>query len=66
MKAVQLYVAPLDAIVARPAKELRAFDKIGLNPGEEKPSTLHLQTRILPIIIPACTTGILNRAYIAL
>lgn len=35
-EAVQLYVAPLDAIIARPAKELRAFDKIELKPGEEK------------------------------
>ena len=35
-EAVQLYVAPLDAIVARPIKELRAFDKIELKAGEEK------------------------------
>jgi beta-glucosidase len=35
-EAVQLYIAPLDAIVARPIKELRAFDKIELKAGEEK------------------------------
>jgi beta-glucosidase len=35
-EAVQLYLAPLDAVTARPLKELRAFDKIALEPGEEK------------------------------
>ena len=35
-EAVQLYIAPLDSIVARPIKELRAFEKIELKAGEEK------------------------------
>ena len=35
-EAVQLYIAPLDSVVERPIKELRAFDKIELEAGEEK------------------------------
>ena len=41
-EAVQLYIAPLDATVARPMKELRAFDKPQLEPGEEKEITFTL------------------------
>lgn len=33
---VQLYVSDLKSSVPRPVKELKAFDKIFLNPGEEK------------------------------
>lgn len=44
-EAVQLYVAPLDSIVARPIKELRAFDKIELRPGEEKNVTFTLNNK---------------------
>lgn len=35
-EAVQLYVAPIDTVVSRPLKELRAFEKIDLKPREEK------------------------------
>ena len=41
-EAVQLYVAPVDSTVYRPDKELKAFDKIYLEPGEEKEVTLTL------------------------
>lgn len=35
-EAVQLYVGKPDSFVSRPIKELKAFDKIALEPGEEK------------------------------
>lgn len=35
-EVVQLYVAPVDSTVYRPVKELKAFDKIYLEAGEEK------------------------------
>lgn len=41
-EAVQLYIAPLDSVVARPIKELRAFGKPELKPGEEKEITFTL------------------------
>ena len=44
-EAVQLYVKPLDSIVSRPEKELRAFDKVELQPGEEKTVTLKLKDK---------------------
>ena len=36
MQVVQLYVAPQKASVVRPAKELKAFQKVVLQPGEEQ------------------------------
>ncbi|OCL31925.1 hypothetical protein BCR15_07660 [Tessaracoccus lapidicaptus] len=42
---VQLYVAPADAPVARPVRELRAFAKVHLEPGEERELTLDLGRR---------------------
>lgn len=44
-EAVQLYIAPADSIVARPIKELRAFDKIELRAGEEKQIEFTLDER---------------------
>lgn len=35
---VQLYVADVKSTVKRPLKELKGFEKIMLNPGEEKQS----------------------------
>ncbi len=35
-EAVQLYISPLDAVTARPLKELRGFEKVTLEAGEEK------------------------------
>lgn len=42
---VQLYVSPPASMVLRPVKELRAFKKIWLEPGEEKHVTLSLGRR---------------------
>ena len=44
-EVVQLYVAPKDSTVIRPVRELRAFDKIGLVPGETKTVTFLLDSR---------------------
>ena len=44
-EVVQLYVAPLAPSVVRPAKELKAFAKIALDPGEQKTITLDLHER---------------------
>ena len=41
-EVVQLYVAPLQSQVARPVKELKAFQKVALQPGEEKVLTFAL------------------------
>jgi len=42
---VQLYVAPQDAPVVRPAKELRAFAKVALGAGETQRVTMALDAR---------------------
>jgi beta-glucosidase len=42
---VQLYVHDLEASVVRPQKELKAFAKVALAPGEEKEVTLTLEPR---------------------
>ena len=44
-KVIQIYVAPKGGTVIRPVRELRAFDKIGLNPGETKTVTFLLDRR---------------------
>lgn len=44
-EVIQLYVAPKGGTVIRPVRELRAFDKIGLNPGETKTVTFVLDKR---------------------
>ena len=41
-EVVQLYLAPLQSQVARPVKELKAFQKVALQPGEEKVLTFAL------------------------
>ena len=41
-EVVQLYVAPLRSQVVRPVKELKAFQKVALEPGEEKEITFSL------------------------
>ena len=41
----QLYVAPLEASVIRPIKELKGFDKIFLEPGETKEVNMFLDER---------------------
>lgn len=44
-EVIQLYVAPKGGTVIRPVRELRAFDKIRLNPGETKTVTFVLDRR---------------------
>lgn len=44
-EVVQLYVAPKGGTVIRPIRELRAFEKIGLAPGETKTVTFLLDGR---------------------
>lgn len=44
-EVVQLYVAPQDAGFVRPVKELRAFEKIDLQPGERRIITFQLGKR---------------------
>lgn len=46
-EVVQLYVAPPPAAVARPVKELRAFAKLDLAPGETGTAVLRLDHRAL-------------------
>jgi beta-glucosidase len=46
-EAVQLYIRELRPDVARPEKELKAFVKIALQPGEEKTIGFHLEKRDL-------------------
>lgn len=44
-EVVQLYVQDAESRMARPIKELKAFAKVSLQPGEEKEVTLVLQDR---------------------
>ncbi|HFI0700924.1 TPA: glycoside hydrolase family 3 C-terminal domain-containing protein [Streptococcus suis] len=44
-EVVQLYISPKASKIIRPLKELKAFDKIGLNPGETKTVTFILDKR---------------------
>lgn len=44
-EVVQIYVAPGESETARPVKEIRAFDKIELAPGEKKTVVFELDAR---------------------
>lgn len=44
-EVVQLYIAPKNSTVIRPVRELRAFDKMGIAPGETKTVTFLLDGR---------------------
>ncbi len=46
-EVVQLYLNDVDASVARPAKELKGFKRVWLNPGETKTVTMTLKQRDL-------------------
>ncbi|UHS63158.1 glycoside hydrolase family 3 C-terminal domain-containing protein [Agrobacterium vaccinii] len=48
-EVVQLYVRPLDSTFSRPEKELRAFAKLELEPGETKTATLKVSIRDLSL-----------------
>ena len=45
-EVVQLYVAPKKSAVVRPRKELKAFQKVSLKPGEEKEVNFELEQRM--------------------
>lgn len=44
-ETVQLYISDVESIVSKPMKELKDFDKIYLEPGEEKEVVFHLDER---------------------
>ncbi|MCX7987588.1 MAG: glycoside hydrolase family 3 C-terminal domain-containing protein [Bacteroidales bacterium] len=44
-EVVQLYIAPPQSTIERPLKELKAFARVSLNPGETKTVTLYLKER---------------------
>lgn len=44
-EVVQLYVSDVDSSVIRPEKELKGFEKVSLEPGEEKEVTFELNKR---------------------
>lgn len=44
-EVVQLYVAPLDPVLTRPPKELKAYEKVWLDPGETATVTFELGDR---------------------
>lgn len=46
-EVVQLYIGPPGSLVERPVRELRAFDKIHLDPGETKKVTFEIPSRDL-------------------
>ena len=47
MDVVQLYISDVKCSVDRPVKELKAFQKVSLNPGETKTVTLTTDKRAL-------------------
>jgi len=44
-EVIQLYIAPPKGSIVRPVRELKAFEKVGLNPGETKTVTFILDKR---------------------
>ena len=54
---VQLYVHDHAAQLMRPAKELKGFAKVELEPGETRTVTMQLDRAPLPTIIPATRSG---------
>ena len=52
--AVQLYVRDKESTVRRPVRELRAFEKISLQPGETKTVTFTLDQRAFAYWEPKC------------
>jgi beta-glucosidase len=52
-EVVQLYVADPEASVSRPPRELKAFDKVQLQPGQYERVTLHLDQRAFSFWSPA-------------
>ena len=52
--AVQLYVCDVESTVRRPLRELRAFEKVALQPGETKTVTFTLDKRAFAYWEPKC------------
>jgi beta-glucosidase len=52
-ETVQIYVSDLASSLRRPLKELKAFQKVALEPGESKTITLTLKARALCFYSPA-------------
>jgi beta-glucosidase len=52
-EVVQLYVRDVDCRVDRPVKELKAFHKIALKPGETRPVTFTLDQSAMAFYDPA-------------
>ena len=52
-EVVQLYLQDVEATLTRPEKELKAFQKVGLEPGESRTVTLHLKPESLAYYDPA-------------
>ena len=52
--AVQLYVRDVESTVRRPVRELRAFEKVSLQPGETKTVTFTLDKRAFAYWEPKC------------
>ncbi len=46
-EVVQVYVRDVEASVARPVRELKAFTKVSLRPGQARPVTMTLDSRAL-------------------
>ncbi len=51
-EVIQLYIRDVDSTLIRPEKELKAFEKIGLKPGESQIITLNLTPRALSYYDP--------------
>jgi len=51
-EVVQLYISDIESGLVRPAKELKGFGKIGLNPGETKTASFVLDRRDLSFYDP--------------
>ncbi|EFR99828.1 periplasmic beta-glucosidase [Listeria seeligeri FSL N1-067] len=43
-EVIQIYVQDVTATISRPVKELKEFEKVALQPGEEKTVTFELTT----------------------
>ena len=52
--AIQLYVRDVESTVRRPLRELRAFEKVALQPGETKTVTFTLDKRAFAYWEPKC------------
>jgi beta-glucosidase len=52
-ETVQVYVRDIKSSLPRPLKELKAFEKVELEPGESKTITLRLNPRALSFYNPA-------------